>query len=142
MTALGRETRHLGIRISRDSRSVYDFCADPANLPRWAAGLSGTIEQQDGRWFAESPMGRVEVEFAPPNEFGVLDHRVTLADGQAFANPMRVIPDGNEDCDVVFTLRRRDGVSDVEFEADAGAVQADLQTLKRLLEGRSDPSGE
>ena len=134
MTTLGQETRHLGIRIDRDARTVYDFCADPANLPRWAAGLSGSIEQYDGRWFADSPMGRVEVAFAPPNEFGVLDHRVTLPDGQVVANPMRVIPDGAEASDVVFTLRHRDGVSDEEFEADAAAVRTDLETLKRLLE--------
>jgi hypothetical protein len=35
---------------------------------------------------------------------------------------------------VVFTVRRRPGVTDAEFEADAAAVAADLETLKRLLE--------
>jgi hypothetical protein len=36
---------------------------------------------------------------------------------------------------VVFTLRRRPGVTDEEFEADAVAVAADLATLRGLLEG-------
>jgi hypothetical protein len=49
---------------------------------------------------------------------------------------MRVIPDDNG-CEVVFTLRRRPGMSDAEFDADAGAVAADLARLKRNLEGRS-----
>jgi hypothetical protein len=50
---------------------------------------------------------------------------------------MRVLPDG-EGCEVVFTLRRQDGVSDDDFEQDAAAVAADLQTLKRLLDSDDD----
>lgn len=129
-----RTTRHVSVRIERSARDIYDFCVQPANLPQWAAGLSGSIEQVDGRWIAESPMGSVEVEFAQRNPFGVLDHRVTLPNGQVFDNPMRVIPDGPSAADVVFTLRWADGVTEEAFEADAAAVAADLQALKALLE--------
>jgi hypothetical protein len=66
----------------------------------------------------------------------VLDHDVTLPSGEVVYNPMRVIPDGHG-CEVVFTLRRRPGMSDEEFSADAGAVAADLARLKRILEERS-----
>jgi hypothetical protein len=46
---------------------------------------------------------------------------------------MRVIPDegGSE---VLFTLRRRAGMTDAEFGADADAVAADLARLKRAME--------
>jgi hypothetical protein len=37
---------------------------------------------------------------------------------------------------VVFTVRRRPGMSDEDFDRDADAVAADLALLKRLLEGR------
>jgi Fe-S cluster assembly iron-binding protein IscA len=49
---------------------------------------------------------------------------------------MRVIPagPGERGCEVVFTLRRRAGVTDEEFEADAAAVAADLAALRRLVE--------
>lgn len=46
---------------------------------------------------------------------------------------MRVIPDGDHS-EVVFTIRRRDGVTADEFAQDAAAVNADLQRLKGLLE--------
>ena len=137
---MSRDARHLGVRIECPAAAVYDFVREPANLPTWAAGLSGSIEQVDGRWLAESPMGPVEVAFARRNEYGVLDHRVTLADGQVFDNPMRVVPDGDAACDVVFTLRRAAGMSDEEFEADTVAIRADLATLKRLLEAQRDTS--
>jgi hypothetical protein len=35
---------------------------------------------------------------------------------------------------VVFTVRRRAGMSDDEFSADAATVQADLVALRRMLQ--------
>ena len=87
-------------------------------------------------------MGRVGFAFAPRNELGVLDHEVRLPSGEVFYNPMRVVPDG-ETCEVVFTLRRQQGMSEAEFERDAAAVAADLANLKQLLESRrADESRE
>jgi hypothetical protein len=127
------ESQHLSTYIERSAAEVYAYVGDPANLPNWAAGLSGSIEQREGRWFAESPMGEVEVSFVPANPYFVLDHDVKLLDGTTFNNPMRVIADGNG-CEVVFTLRRRPDMSDDDYEADATAIRTDLATLKRLLE--------
>ncbi len=79
---------------------------------------------------------RVGFAFAQRNEYGVLDHDVTLPSGEVVYNPMRVIAGGNG-CEVVFTLRRRPGMSDEDFRADADAVAADLTRLKRVLEGRT-----
>jgi hypothetical protein len=104
-------------------------------LPQWAPGLGSAVERVGDEWFVETPMGRVGFAFAPRNDFGVLDHEVTLPSGEVFFNPMRVLADG-EACEVVFTLRRQLRMSDAEFERDAAAVAADLATLKRLLESR------
>lgn len=128
------ESRHLSTWIDRPARDVYAYVANPANLPSWAAGLSGSIEEIDGRWVAESPMGRVQVAFVADNPFGVVDHDVTVPSGETFTNPMRVIAAGDDACEVVFTLRRQPAMTDEAFEADAGAIVADLATLKRLLE--------
>jgi hypothetical protein len=120
---------HLGVRIDRPAAEVYDYVSQPANLPTWAAGLGSSIELEEGRWIADSPLGRVEVVMAEPNPYGVLDHWVT------FYNPMRVIADG-DGCELVFTLRRQPGTSDADFDRDVAAVTADLATVQRLLEAR------
>src|SRR4029450_12271169 len=127
------ESQQLSTYIERPAAAVYAYVVDPANLPTWAAGLSGSIEQREGRWFAESPMGEVEVTFVPENPYFVLDHDVKLPDGTTFHNPMRVIAAGSG-CEWVFTLRRRPDQSDEDYEADATAIRTDLATLKRLLE--------
>jgi len=129
------ESRHLAVFIDRPAAEVYDYVSQPANLAHWAAGLGSSVELVDGRWVARSPLGPVLVEMAEPNRYGVLDHQVTLPDGQSFYNPMRVIAAG-ERCELVFTLRRQPGMSDADFERDAAAVTADLGTVKRLLEAR------
>lgn len=118
---------------------VYDFAADPLNLPRWAAGFAGSKVERDGdQWSTESPMGRVRFTFTPRNELGVLDHDVTLPSGQTVHNPLRVISDGDE-CEVVFTLRRRPEMTEEDFARDADAVAKDLATLKSVVEGRQPP---
>jgi hypothetical protein len=131
------ESRHVSVWIEADPEAVYEFAADPQSWPKWAAGLAeGGLRQTVDGWVADSPMGQVTVEFAPQNEFGVLDHVVRLPSGEAVYNPLRVIPGGvgGVGCEVLFTVRRRDGMTDAEFDADAAAVAADLDALRRLLE--------
>ena len=129
-------SRHITETIERAPSDVYAFVSDPRTLPAWASGLSTTIEQVDGEWVAESDLGRVTVVFAADNPYGVLDHVVTLPDGTAVTNPLRVVPNG-DGSDVVFSLfRSPDGDLD-SFESDAAAVVRDLARLKVLLENES-----
>jgi hypothetical protein len=132
---MSSESRHITTMIHRPAAVVYDYVSDPSHLPEWAAGLSGSIEQIDGRWVAQSPMGQVVVAFVERNGYGVLDHDVTLPSGQTVTNPMRVIPDG-DDAEVVFTLRRAPAMTEDDFSRDIDAVTADLRMLKQLLESR------
>jgi hypothetical protein len=128
------ESRHLSTHIDLPHDKVYGYASDPANLPRWAPGLGNAVEQVDGQWFVDTPTERVRLSFAPRNDFGILDHYVTLNSGEVIYIPMRVIAD-DSGSEVVFTLRRRPGMTDAEFKADADAVAADLDRLKHVLEG-------
>jgi len=120
-------------RIGRAAADVYDYVAHPPHIAEWAPGLGDRVERDGDDWYVHSPMGRVRVVFAPRNEFGVLDHEVTLPGGERFYNPLRVVGygDGSE---IVFTVRRWPGMSDAELERDAAAVSADLRRLKQILE--------
>ncbi|WP_306233360.1 SRPBCC family protein [Agrococcus beijingensis] len=128
------ESRHLSVVIRRDWREVAAFAGSDEHLPEWAAGLAaGELRREGDELVATSPMGEVRMRFAAANDLGVLDHDVTLPDGQVVHNPLRVLahPLGAE---VVFTLRHLPGVTADAFEADAQAVAADLERLRALLE--------
>jgi hypothetical protein len=124
---------HLSTLIDCSPSEAYEFARDLTNLPSWAAGLSTGVHLENGVWVSDSPMGRVVLDFAETNTFGVLDHVVTLATGERFYNPMRVVAMG-DGCEVVFTLRRQPSMTDDEFARDRAAVEADLASLKALLE--------
>lgn len=127
------EALHISQPVDRPAAEVAAFAGDPRNLPRWAAGLSSGIREDDGRWVTDSPMGTVEVRFTGPAEHGVLDHDVVLPGGAVVHNPLRVLrnDDGSE---VVFTLYRLPGVDDADFEQDAATVRGDLARLRGVLE--------
>ena len=124
---------HVSVSIRRSPADVYRFASNPQNLPQWAAGLGGTIRHENGEWIADGPIGRVRVRFVAENPYGLLDHDVTLESGQTFHNPLRVVPNGNGS-EVIFTVFRRPGISDKEFQVDVAAVRRDLETLRKILE--------
>ncbi|MCJ0700290.1 SRPBCC family protein [Frigoribacterium faeni] len=123
---------HISRSLDHDVATVSSVAGDPANLPEWAAGLSTGIRQEDGRWITDSPLGVVEVTFTGPVALGILDHDVTLPDGSVVRNPFRIVAN-DEGSEAVFTLFRRDGMSEAEFQADADAVRRDLDQLAVLL---------
>lgn len=129
------ESRHLGVVIRREPAAVAAFARE--HLAEWAAGLAAGDPRPDAddpaALVVDSPMGEVRVRFAPANDLGVLDHAVELPDGSVVLNPLRVLPHPHG-AEVVFTLRRLDGVTDESFETDAAAVRADLTRLRTLLD--------
>src|SRR4029077_18268743 len=98
-----RASKQISAWIERPADEVYAFASNPANVPQWAPGLGTSVELVDGRWFVETSDGRVGVAFAERNDFGVLDHEVTLPSGEVIYNPMRVVA-VDESCEVIFTL--------------------------------------
>ncbi|KXG86580.1 SRPBCC family protein [Agrobacterium bohemicum] len=126
-------SRIVHIPIERPWKEVYAFAADPARMPQWAAGLASGLTQDGDKWIASGPLGDVRVSFAQQNDYGVIDHIVTLPDGTEVYNALRVTPNCGG-AEIAFTLLRMPGMSDADFERDAAAVFADLTTLKNMLE--------
>jgi len=117
-----------------DAQTVYEFARRMENLPQWASGLASGISQRGGRWIAQSPMGEITVAMAAKNEFGVMDHDVTLPDGTSVHNAFRVTPAGDGSV-LTFVVLRMPGTSQEAFEADVAHVRKDLKALRQVLEG-------
>ncbi|MFT4298529.1 MAG: SRPBCC family protein [Aeromicrobium sp.] len=126
---------HVSQSIEAVPQEVIAFAADPRNLPSWAAGLSTGIRHEEGRWFADSPMGRVQITFTGDTAAGVLDHDVTLPDGTVVHNPLRVLRN-DAGSEVAFTLYRRPGMTEDMLFSDAQMVRDDLARLRTLIEAR------
>ncbi len=118
------------------ANAVYAYAQRMENLPRWAAGLVTHIAQEDGRWFTDTPGGRIHIAMAPLNPFGVLDHDVTTPDGFTTHNAMRVTPVGTGSL-LSFVVLRMPEATDAEFDRDCARVTQDLETLGALVERQS-----
>lgn len=135
------ESKQISVLIDRTASEVYEYAAEPTNLAEWAPGLGSATIVEHGQWYVGTTEGRVGIRFAERNDLGVLDHWVTTPSGDIVYIPLRVF--ANEDgSEVVFTLRRKPGMSDAEFERDAGLVASDLARLKQILEHRSGSTSQ
>ena len=130
---MASESMHLSVHVDRPVAEVYAYASDPAHLPDWAPGLCTSMAPVGDHWVAESAMGSIIVRYAEPNPYGVIDHDVVLESGETIHNAVRVLPH-DDGAEVVFTLRRHEGMSDTDFERDSAAVLADLVALKDVVE--------
>lgn len=127
------KSRTLSVYIGASPERVYAFASNPENLPRWVPSFFKSVEPEGGDWVAETPLGRVGVEFVHDNDLGVLDHTIMLPSGVRLTNPMRVIANG-DGSEILFTLMQREDMTDQQFREDAELVLDDLHVLRRLLE--------
>lgn len=127
------EATTITTTIQRPLPEVYAFLVDPANWARWASGMGSGLENKEGIWLAHSPEGPVQIRFTPANDYGVLDHWVTLPGGTELFLPMRAIANGSG-TELLFTLFRQEEWSDEQFAHDASWVLKDLESLRQLLD--------
>jgi hypothetical protein len=126
-------SKTITIQINRPASEVYRFASNPENLLHWVRSFGLSVKRSGDEWLMETPTGFIGIRFVPKNDFGVLDHVVTLPDGQSFLNPMRVVSNGNGS-EVMFTLFQSEGTSDEQFANDSKMIEADLQSLKSVME--------
>lgn len=132
-------SRTVSVEIAVPAAEVYRCVRDPEQLPRWAAGICKSVTVVGAVWQVDTgtELGTVQLAFCPDNSFGVLDHVVTLPNGQSQNNPMRVVANG-AGSELMFTVFQSEGMSDEAFVKDIQAVTRDLKTIKTLLEAAAN----
>lgn len=123
----------ISISINKSAGKVYEFASNPANFPIWVAFIKSMKKETENVWLAETDLGNIKIQFVPKNEFGIIDHLVTLPDGSTVNNPMRVIENG-KGSELVFTLFWMPNRTEEEFNQDAKMVEKDLTKIKTVLE--------
>lgn len=126
--------KNISVTINRSFNEVYQFVSNPENLPLWAAGLAdATLKNIEDEWSTNSPMGKIKIKFVDKNLLGVIDHDVTLPNGEVVYNPLRVVKN-SAGSEVIFTIFHRPSMSQDEFDKDSELVKKDLMKLKSFLE--------
>lgn len=131
-----RASRTWSIPIERPLDDVYDYLSDPANFPKWAPVQDGKFEPVGlYEWRAELSFGVRMLQFAEPNEDGILDFSERADGGEAIVNPMRVVVN-SDGCELIFTFFQRPWMNEAEFASATEWIDTDLWQLKSMLEAR------
>ena len=125
--------KNISIPINKPPDRVYEFASNPENFPIWVEFIKSITKQTENIWLVETDLGDIKIEFVPKNEFGIIDHLVTLPDSSTVNNPMRVIKNG-KGSELVFTLFWMPNRTGEEFNQDAKLVETDLKKIKTILE--------
>lgn len=128
------DVQSIGIEASRSR--VFEFVAEPTNLPRW----TNAFKSADARSAQlETPQGAMTIELKTDarQDAGTVDWTMTLPGGSVGAAYARVTPDGDNRAVFSFVLM----APPVPLEAVEGALDAqrkilaeELLRLKNLLE--------
>lgn len=130
------QSRVITQRVACEWRRAYVLAADPRRLPEWASGLAkSALLPRGDHWIVRTPeSGEARMRFAPPNDFGVLDHWVAPEGVPEVYLPFRVIGVAPDACELQFTLLRQPHMDDAAFARDAEWIARDLLSLRSLLE--------
>ena len=94
-----------------------------------------SIKHVEGEWIAETPQGSARVSLTHRNDFGVLDHHVSLSSlGVEVYIPMRVVQNGINGSEVIFTLFYVTHMTEEQFAQDMRMIEQDLKSLKTIIE--------
>lgn len=127
----------IAVSINCPVEAVYEFLADPLNLPTWLADIGPSIQHvRDNEWVVDAPAGRFTFRFSPRNSFGILDF-VVFREGEPEI-PMRVRVVANGDgTDLMLTVYQKPETDDAIHASEVEWIRADVATLKTLLEARA-----
>jgi uncharacterized protein YndB with AHSA1/START domain len=130
------DVQSIGIEAPRNR--VFEFVAEPGNLPKWASAFK-SADKHSAR--LETPQGAVAIALKTiaRQDAGTVDWTMTFPDGSMGTAYARVTPDGENRSVFSFVLM----APPVPLEAVEGALEAqreilaeELVRLKMILEAR------
>ena len=134
-TAARSDTR--SVTIEAPPREVFEFVADPRNLPYWAVGFCRSIrhDTQD-RWLVTTAAGEIAMRYETNEAARTIDFRFAPADGIEAAAFSRVVSNGHG-LVYVFTQFQLDDMPNEAFEAQVRALVGELEVLRGVIHART-----
>lgn len=128
------------VTIPASYEQVFDFLANPENLPRWAVGFAREVRRDGEGWIVSTGHGEVPVRYETDARLGVIDARLEVAPGVEVFGRSRLVPNG-DGVEYVFTMFQAPGMSDEVFAGQVAALTDELQVLRALFHARAACDG-
>jgi hypothetical protein len=133
-TTLRSDTQ--AVTVDGPAEWVFDFVADPENLPKWAVGFCHAIRPDGDRWLVRTAQGEVGIRYVTDRTLGVVDFYLSPAPGVEAAAFSRVLPNGGG-AEYVFTQFQGAGMPDEVFAGQVASLTEELRILQALVRARA-----
>ena len=120
-------TESRSITIAAAPATVFDYVADPRNLPVWAPAFASAVRADGDRWIVTNDAGEFPVLVRASAEHGTVD--VVSADDHARGAFTRVLPNG-DGAEYQFTLFFPDGTDEAAVEQQMTTVEQELEAVR------------
>lgn len=127
------------VTVHASAEQLFDFLANPENLPKWAVGFCHAIRRDDaddGCWVIRTAQGEVGIRYVTDRRLGVIDFHISPAPGVEAAAFSRVLPNGTGS-EYVFTQVQSPGMPDEVFDGQVAALGEELRILQALVRARA-----
>ena len=124
------------VTINVDHRHLFEFLADPYNLPKCAVGFCRAIRREGDRWVVQTSQGEAAVRYVTHPDLGVVDFYIAAAPGLEVAAFSRVVPNA-DGAEYVFTQFQAPGMPDDLFESQVRALKEELVVLRALMHAQA-----
>jgi hypothetical protein len=130
------------VTLPADHAEVFDFLANPENLPQWAVGFCRSIRRDGDGWLVDTGHEEVPMRFTTDATLGVIDFHFSPAPGVDAVARSRVVPN-DDDSEYLFTQFQTPDMPDEVFEAQRTTLADELEVLRRIFKARAScPSGQ
>ncbi len=123
--------RAATVPLHAPRQHVFDYLADPRKHAEWATEfIQHMEEEEDGQLWADTAMGRVSYAVEADADTGVIDIRVTPADGPTVRFPARVVEIAPGVSAFAFTMAQPPDMPDDEFDRGYASLERELGNLQ------------
>ena len=120
-------TESRSITIAAAPATVFDYVADPRNLPGWAPAFASAVRPDGDRWIVTNDAGVFPILVRASAEHGTVD-LVSAADRDRGA-VSRVLRNG-DGAENQFTLFFPDGTDEAAVEQQMTTVEQELEAVR------------
>lgn len=131
------KSKTVTITVSASFDEVFDFLAQPENMPDWALHFCKAIRNEDGRWIATTPNGDLFIAVDTNKAGGCIDMYGGPALETMSLFPIRVIRADGGLTAVVFSLFKCEGeaMSEAAFEMQYRSLVDEAHLLAKRFGG-------
>ena len=123
------------VTLEADADSIFQFLADPENLPRWAVAFAHGVRREGDGWVVRTANGDVVVRVEADARLRTVDFHMAPAPGVEAVAYSRVLPN-DHGAEYVFTQLQSPSMPDAVFDGQVRALAEELRVLQSLVRAR------